>query len=294
MPRNTPKEQTICWINGKRCLPADAKLSIFDHGVLYGDGIFEGIRFYQHKSLLLNEHLERLRLSAKGIDLDLPYSTDELAQSIENLCQHATFSAGYIRLVVTRGEGALGLNPLGCGPANVFIILAELGMMPTDAIQKGITTIIAKTRRTSPSAIDPTIKSLNYLNNILAKQEANRAGVNEAILLNDDGNVAEAVAENIFIYTTGKLITPPCSDGALNGITRSVILRLADQAGISTVIRSISESELIAADEIFLSGTGAELVPVRLVNGVTIKQCPGPIFIALQNHYTDFIRQQCH
>ena len=285
-------QNSLCWINGNQCNPEDATLSIFDHGVLYGDGVFEGIRFYHHKPLLLNDHIERLFASADSIEITIPYTAAELINAMTNLCEQASFSHGYIRLVVTRGTGAIGLNPIGCGPANVFIIVTELNMMPANAIHQGITTIIATTRRISPSAIDPRIKSLNYLNNILAKQEANRANVDEAILLNDQNNVAEAVAENVFIVHKGRLITPPCADGALNGITRKTILALAQESETPYDISSISKATLFAADEVFLTGTGAELIPVRSINGRLISQCPGQIFSKLQSLYADLIKQQ--
>ncbi|OUR89483.1 branched-chain-amino-acid transaminase [Gammaproteobacteria bacterium 42_54_T18] len=279
-------------MNGNQCNQEDATLSIFDHGVLYGDGVFEGIRFYHHKPLLMHDHIERLFASANSLEIVIPYTTAELISAITNLCEQALFSHGYIRLVVTRGVGAIGLNPIGCGPANVFIIVAELNMMPANAIHQGITTIIATTRRISSSALDPRIKSLNYLNSILAKQEANRTNVDEAILLNDQNNVAEAVAENVFIVHKGKLITPPCDDGALNGITRKTILALAQESGIPYDIASIPEATLLASDEVFLTGTGAELIPVRSINGKLIPQCPGQIFSKLKVLYTGIIEQQ--
>ena len=283
---------TLCWMNGHPCKPEDATLSIFDHGVLYGDGVFEGIRFYNHKPLLINDHIERLFSSADRIEITIPYTADELIKAIASLSEQTSFSHGYIRLVVTRGVGAIGLNPIGCGPANVFIIATELTMMPAQAVQNGINTIIATTRRISSSALDPRIKSLNYLNNILAKQEANRANVDEAILLNDQNNVAEAVAENVFIVHKGYLITPPCDDGALNGITRKTILALAHKSGTSCRVSSISEAALLAADEVFLTGTGAELIPIRSINGKLMPQCPGPTFSKLQTLYANFIEQQ--
>ena len=270
----------------------EATLSIFDHGVLYGDGVFEGIRFYERNPFLLADHLDRLLSSADGVEIPIPYSSSQLTDAINALCQETDFASGYIRLVVTRGEGALGLNPIGCGPANVFIILAELAMMPANAIRDGISTIIAKTQRTSASALDPRIKSLNYLNNILAKQEANRAGVDEAILLNSDGNVAEAVAENIIIATDGELITPPCIDGALDGITCRTILALAQKAGIRCSVESIPKTMLLNADEVILTGTGAGLVPVRSINGLSVKQSPGKLFTQLNELYSHFIDQR--
>jgi branched-chain amino acid aminotransferase len=283
---------TLCWMNGNQCPPEDATLSIFDHGVLYGDGVFEGIRFYNHNPLLINDHIERLFASANSIEITIPYTAAELISAMTDLSEQASFSDGYIRLVVTRGIGPIGLNPIGCGPANIFIIATELTMMPAQAVRDGINTIIATTRRISSSALDPRIKSLNYLNNILAKQEANRAHADEAILLNDQNNVAEAVAENVFIVHQGKLFTPPCDDGALNGITRKTILSLAQESGIPYEVSSIPEATLFTADEVFLSGTGAELIPVRSINGTLIPQCPGPVFTKLERLYADFIQQQ--
>lgn len=286
---------TLCWLNGCQCNPENATLSIFDHGVLYGDGVFEGIRFYNNRPLFLGDHIERLFASANSLEIPIPYTATKLIDAIKGLTKQASFSHGYIRLVVTRGVGPIGLNPIDCGPANVFIIATELNMMPAQAAQNGINTIIATTRRISSTAINPRIKSLNYLNNILAKQEANRASVDEAILLNDQNNVAEAVAENIFIAHQGKLITPPCNDGALNGITRKTIIALAQASGIPCDISSISEATLFTADEVFLTGTGAELIPVRSINGTLMPQCPGPIFSKLQKLYADIIeRNTCN
>lgn len=283
---------TLCWLNGEQCLPANATISIFDHGVLYGDGVFEGIRFYNHQPFLLNQHLARLQRSAHHIELDIPFSNEKLTETINTLCLQAEFAAGYIRLVITRGKGGLGMNPKNCHEANTFIIVAELEMMPPEASNAGISTIIAKTQRISSSALDSRTKSLNYLNNILAKQEANAANADEAILLNSQGNVAEASAENLFIVKDDCLITPPCQDGALEGITRGTLLFLADKMGIPTEIRSIPAASLLTADEVFLCGTGARIVPVRCIDEIETANCPGPIFNQLNLSYSHFVDEQ--
>lgn len=282
-------QHTLCWINGQRCHPNNAHISVFDHGLLYGDGIFEGIRFYHHKPCLLDQHLARLTQSAAHIGLSIPYTHAQLTQAIGELCQDTTFHSGYIRLVVTRGEGSLGLDPDKCGTANTIIIAAELDMLPSTASATGISTIIAQTQRVSTKALNSRTKSLNYLNNIQAKREANAAHVDEAILLNSDGNVAEATAENLFMVQQGTLVTPPTTDGALEGITRGTLLSLANSVKIPTQIRSIPASSLFTADEVFLCGTGASVIPVRRINDHAIAQCPGPIFQQLKQSYDEFV-----
>ncbi len=280
---NESKQQPmpVCWLDGE-LMPADrAHIPVLDHGLLYGDGVFEGIRFYHGRAFRLDEHLRRLRDSAQAIALTLPHSQDVLAQAV-----HATIAAygapsGYVRLVVTRGSGPLGLDPSPCTQPRVIIITAPLQLVDERQRRQGIRLIIAATRRLPPDGLDPRIKSLNYLNHILARMEATRAGAQEAILLNGAGKVTEGSADNVFCVRRGRLYTPPVTDGALDGITRRCILELASSLHLPADEASLTAFDLYTADEVFLTGTGAELIPVREIDGRRLAACPGPIFTRL-------------
>ncbi len=276
---------TQCWINGDFVAPEEAKISVFDHGLLYGDGVFEGLRFYQNRIFRLQDHLQRLFDSAAAICLSIPYTEQELTQALEKLVDSYGGENGYIRLVVTRGSGALGIDPRLCDKPNTIIIAEELSMVPEATLNKGARLIIASTRRLSPDGLDPRIKSLNYLNHILARIEANQAGADEAILLNNQGYVTEGSADNIFMVKNGRLLTPPVTDGALAGITRQAIIDLALAEGIPFQEHSLTPYDLYGAEECFLTGTGAELIPVREIDGRLVKNCPGGIFIQLQQGF---------
>lgn len=282
--------QTIVWMNGQLVDANSATISVFDHGLLYGDGVFEGIRFYNKRPFRLAEHLLRLRQSACAIMLTIPYNDAELADAIDNMIAAYHEEDGYIRLVATRGKGPLGINPATCDKPQVFMITAAIQLTSAAAKQKGLKTIIASTRRMQSDMIDSRIKSLNYLNSILAKIEANHAGADEAIMLNTNGKVAEAAAENIFIVTGGILVTPPVTDGALSGITRGVVIELAKRENITTKEISLAPYDIYNADEVFLTGTGAELLPVRSVDGRVIKACPGSIFQTLNRRFETLAR----
>lgn len=273
---------TLCWINDQLCNPEDAKISVFDHGLLYGDGVFEGIRLYQGQPFLLHAHLNRLMQSAAAIQLALPCNLRELEAKIREMVAHWQYPEGYLRLVITRGEGSLGIDPNRCDKANLVMILGQLQLTPATL---GMDVIIAQTRRTPQNSLSPQIKSLNYLNSILAKLEANNAEADDAILLNHQGNVAEASAANVFIYQQNGLHTPPIHDGSLAGVTRDVILKLAVRQNIKTVVKSLTPEELVNADECFFTGTGAELLPVRSIQNQQLKFCPGKIFCALQDAF---------
>lgn len=274
-------DQAICWLNGQLVPPAQARISVFDHGLLYGDGVFEGIRFYQRKAFRLAAHLQRLILSARAIALSFPYSIEELQLAINQVIAAAPFDNGYIRLVITRGEGALGIDPSSCHSPSVFIIADKLKMVSERVREQGARVMIASTRRLGPDGLDPRIKSLNYLNHILARMEANAAGADEAILLNSAGRIAEGSADNIFVVKNGELLTPPVIEGALDGITRQVVLELAEQLKIPAREVPLSPYDLHTADECFLTGTGAELIPVASVSGRDFPACPGPVFAHL-------------
>jgi len=282
-----------CWLNGCLVPPDTAAISVFDHGLLYGDGVFEGIRYYHGKPFRLRAHLERLDYSAHAIALPLPYHFDALAEAVRETVAAAGNPDGYLRLVVTRGSGPLGLDPRRCGQPNCFILASPLAMVSNEARARGARLIIAATRRLGPDGLDPRVKSLNYLNHILARIEANNAGADEAILLNAQGRVAEGTADNIFIVRRGELLTPPVIEGALEGITRNTLLELAAQAGIRAREAPLAPYDLYTADECFLTGTGAELIPVREVEGRPVQVCPGPVYKGLLARYREVISLEC-
>ncbi len=274
------------YIDGKYYDEGQAKISVFDHGLLYGDGIFEGIRAYHGRIFRLKEHIDRLYRSAKAILLTVPMSPADLAKAVVETCRENGVRDGYIRLVVTRGVGTLGLNPNRCHNPSVIIIAGKIQLYPQEFYEKGMEIITVPTVRNLHSALNPAIKSLNYLNNILAKIEANSAGCEEAILLNAEGFVAECTGDNLFIVQEGELQTPPLSAGALYGITRRVVLDLAAQAGVKTREMNLTRYDLFNADECFLTGTGAEVVPVVKIDGREIGSGkPGPLTQKLVTEY---------
>jgi branched-chain amino acid aminotransferase len=266
------------YLDGKFVDEADAKVSVFDHGLLYGDGVFEGIRLYDGNIFRLDEHLERLEYSAKAILLDLPLSRVELAMATCETCRLNGLRDAYIRLVVTRGVGDLGLAPWNCSKPSVFIIASRISLYPAEYYQDGLAIVTVPTRRINPAALPPTIKSLNYLNNILGKIEAKQFGALEAIMLNDQGYVAECTADNIFIVHKGEVITPASSQGALNGITRGTILDIAKEVNVPVREANMTRYDVWCADECFLTGTGAEVIPVTKLDGRIIGSGkPGPV-----------------
>ena len=284
--------QPACWLNGKRVAPQQAVVSVFDHGLLYGDGVFEGIRFYNGRAFRLQAHLDRLALSARAIALNLPYTPTQLADAVAETIAAAGVSEGYLRLVVTRGVGPLGLDPTRCHSPSVFIIADRLQLVSGETRSQGAKVIIAATRRLGPDGLDPRIKSLNYLNHLLARLEASHAGADEAILLNSAGRVAEGSADNLFIVRNGELLTPPVMEGALDGITRQVVLELAVELGIPHREIPLAPYDVFVADECFLTGTGAELIPVASVDGRLLEQCPGPVFTAVQAAFRGCVERE--
>jgi len=258
------------YINGKFRDEAEATISVFDHGLLYGDGIFEGIRAYHGRVFKLKEHIDRLFYSAKAILLTIPMSHADMSRAVVETCRANQVQDGYIRLVVTRGVGTLGLNPNRCNEPSVIIIAGKIQLYPPELYQKGMDIITVPTVRNLHSALNPAIKSLNYLNNILAKIEANNAGCEEAIMLNAEGFVAECTGDNVFIVKENQLLTPPLTAGALYGITRRVVLDLAVELGFKVAETNLTRYDLFNADECFLTGTGAELVPVVRLDGRVI------------------------
>ena len=262
------------YIDGKLYPPEEAKISVWDHGLLYGDGVFEGIRVYQGGIFKLDEHLQRLYESARVISLDIPLSFDALRQAVIDTVrvnlEEENWQDAYIRLVVTRGVGDLGLDPNKCKKPTVIIIVDKISLYPRKYYEEGLSVIVSSYRRPSADILSPRIKSLNYLNNILAKLEANLAGVQEAILLNDKGYITECTADNIFAVKSGCVLTPPPIAGILEGITRATVIELCRKLDIPCIERMLDIKDLLTADEVFLTGTGAEIVPVVRISGVPI------------------------
>jgi len=274
------------YIDGKYYDQKNAKISVFDHGLLYGDGIFEGIRAYNGRVFRLKEHIDRLFCSAKAILLRMPLSHGEIVRAVVETCRRNKIRDGYIRLLVTRGAGTLGLNPNRCKNPSVIIIADKIQLYPAELYERGMEIITVPTIRNLHSALNPAIKSLNYLNNILAKIEANNAGCEEAVMLNAEGFVSECTGDNIVIVKAGQVLTPPLSAGALYGITRGVVLELAREDGLSVAEPNLTRYDLFNADECFLTGTGAELIPIVKIDGRVIGTGkPGPITRRLVDKY---------
>jgi branched-chain amino acid aminotransferase len=274
------------FIDGKYYSERDAKISVFDHGLLYGDGVFEGIRAYHGRVFKLKEHIDRLFYSAKAILLKIPMSRAQLMKATVETCRVNKIRDGYIRLLVTRGIGTLGLSPNRCKRPSIIIIADKIQLYPPEFYERGLDLITVPTTRNLHSALNPAIKSLNYLNNILAKIEANNAGVEEAVMLNAEGFVAECTGDNLFIVKDGALFTPPLSAGALYGITRQTVIEMAEEAGLKVSEPNLTRYDLFNADECFLTGTGAELMPVVKIDGRVIGTGkPGPITRRLEEDY---------
>ncbi len=266
------------YLDGKLVDQADAKISVFDHGLLYGDGIFEGIRIYGGNIFRLDEHLERLEYSAKALLLKMPWTRKEIADATIETCRANNLQDGYIRLVVTRGVGDLGLAPWLCPKPSLFIIASKISLYPQEYYDNGLAIVTVPTRRINPAALPPTIKSLNYMNNILGKIEAKQFGALEAIMLNDQGYVAECTADNIFIVHKGEIITPAASQGALKGVTRSTIFDIAKELGVPIRETDMTRYDVWVSDECFLTGSGAEVIPAVKLDGREIGTGkPGPI-----------------
>lgn len=285
------KEAKI-YIDGKFYSEADAKVSVFDHGLLYGDGIFEGIRFYNGRVFRLGEHLDRLWDSARSICLEIPITKQSMTEAVLETIRQNHMRDGYIRLLVSRGVGNLGLNPKQCKTPSVIIIAAAIALYHENMYRKGLTVVTVPTRRCSPGALNPAVKSLNYLNNVMARIEADLAKADEALMLNDAGNVAECTADNVFIVKRGQIITPPVTAGALRGITRSVVFEIAAELEIKTLKADITRHDVFVADECFLTGTAAEIIPVVNVDGRSIGNGkPGPITMRIMTRFREMTRE---
>lgn len=263
------KEQLI-YVNGQFVRKKDAVVSVYDHGFLYGDGVFEGIRMYEGNVFRLTEHIDRLYDSAKSIMLSIPHSKQELSDLVVETLKRNNLLDAYIRVVVSRGVGNLGLDPSSCSEPQVIIIAEELTLFPKELYETGIDIVSVATRRNRSDVLSPKVKSLNYLNNILVRIEANLAGVSEALMLNEQGYVAEGSADNVFIVKNGEILTPPGYVGALEGITRNVIMDIARNLGLSMREQVFTRHDVYVADEVFLTGTAAEVIAVVKVDGRTI------------------------
>jgi branched-chain amino acid aminotransferase len=275
-------------------VPSDAaKVSVFDHGLLYGDGVFEGIRLYNRRIFRLEPHLDRLYASARALTIDIPLTRAEMVEALRATVRANRREDGYIRLVVTRGVGDLGIDPRTCPRPSVIIIVTDIQLYPAELYAAGIKVITSATRQVSHEAVDPRVKSLNYLKNILAKIDAQRAGAHEAIMLNAEGFIAECSGDNLFVVHGGALVTPAPQDGALEGITRGALLELAGEAGIPAREVRLTRFDVYTADECFVSGTGAEVMPVVEVDGRKIGAgTPGPISIRLQRAFRALARNE--
>ncbi len=277
------------WLNGKFVDEADAKISVFDHGLLYGDGVFEGIRIYNSKVFEHQAHIDRLYNSAKGIRLDIAMTKKQMMSAVEKTVETNGVIDGYVRLVVTRGVGTLGFNPFICNNASIFIIADNIQLYPEELYEKGLKIISATTMRNHPLAIPPQIKSLNYLNNILAKIEALDNNVPEAIMYNHEGYVAEATGDNVFIVRDGVIYVPPVEAGSLEGVTRQVVIKLAEAEGIKVVEKNLTRFALYICDEFFLTGTAAEVIGVVEIDSRMIGDGkPGPITKLLRKKFFEY------
>ncbi|MCS6955059.1 MAG: branched-chain-amino-acid transaminase [Candidatus Calescibacterium sp.] len=281
------------FINGKLLNKEEAKISVWDHGFLYGDGVFEGIRVYNNSIFKLDEHLIRLYDSARVIELSIPYTYEEMKNHLINTVkinlEEEKIENAYIRLVVSRGEGDLGLDPRKCKNPTVIIIVDKIQLYPKEFYEKGLKLIISSYRRPSADILSPRIKSLNYLNNILAKIEANNANAQEAIMLNQNGYITECTADNIFIVHNGKVKTPPAYVGILEGITRESVLQMCKELNIESEEVIIDVKDLLTAQEVFITGTGAEIVPIKQINNIEFNI--GKTTQKLIEYFPEFVRK---
>lgn len=286
-----PATELKIHIDGKLVPESEAKISVFDHGLLYGDGVFEGIRVYNGRVFKLTEHLERLYSCARAICLTIPVSIQEMEKATLETVGANGIRDGYIRLVVTRGVGSLGLNPYQCPKAGIIIIASSITLYPKEKYESGLQLITCATRRPAPAALSPQVKSLNYLNNVMAKIEAIQAGCEEGIMLNEQGYVAECTGDNVFIVKKGEIITPPISAGALDGITRQTVIELLKEMGIPCREAVMTRFDIYTADECFLTGTAAEVIAAVQYDRRSIGDGkPGPITRRLIDRFHEFVK----
>lgn len=282
----------IIYLDGKFVPEEEAKVSVFDHGFLYGDGVFEGIRAYHNRVFRLKQHIDRLYDSAKAINLTIPLSKEEMIEVVLETCRRNNLSDCYIRTIVSRGKGDLGLDPRKCPMPSVINIASSISLYPDELYETGLDVVTVPTRRNIPEGLNPRIKSLNYLNNIMAKIEANMAGVPEAIMLTQEGYVAECTGDNIFIVRDNIIKTPSTHLGALEGVTRNAVMELAEKRGMKVQEAVLTRYDLFTADEAWLTGTAAELIPVVRVDARIIGNGkPGPVFDTLLKDFRELVKQ---
>jgi branched-chain amino acid aminotransferase len=281
----------VCWLDGAIVDAREARIPVRDHGLLYGDGIFEGIRVRAARVFRLDDHLARFAAGAKALALDLPRPLADVREIVLATVRAHGAAEAYVRLIATRGEGPLGVDPIPCGPARLLCLVDSIALYPEEKRRRGLDLMTSSLRRPGPDVLDPRVKSLNYLNNVLAKLEARSRGADEALLLNSAGLVAEAAVANVFAVRRGELLTPPGTDGALEGITRASVLELAAQLGVPAEERTLGRYDLLAADEVFLTGSGAKLVPVASLDGARIgRGGAGPLTQKLMAAFDRFAR----
>ena len=282
----------MIFINDRLVSEEQAVVSVFDHGLLYGDGVFEGLRSYSGKVFRLDAHLDRLYASARAICLEIPLAKEVVAKAVNDTLTANGLTDGYIRLVVTRGAGSLGLDPNKTKNPQVIVIADTISLYPGEYYEKGLRIVTAATQRTQSAALSPRIKSLNYLNNIMANLEGLQAGCVEALMLNSKGEVAECTGDNIFVFRSGKLLTPPPDAGILEGITRGAVMELAAAAGIDCRESTLVRHDLYTADECFLTGTAAEVIPVVEIDGRKVGAgLPGPVTARLTREFHALVRR---
>ncbi|MDF1812321.1 MAG: branched-chain-amino-acid transaminase [Verrucomicrobiales bacterium] len=278
------------FIDGEFLPEKDAKISVFDHGLLYGDGVFEGIRFYNGRVFKLEEHIERIFDSAKAIHLNIGFSHADMCQAVIDTIKANELTDGYVRLVITRGAGGLGLSPYRCEKESVIVIASKITLYPAEDYQNGLKLVTCSTRRPAHDTLSPAVKSLNYLSNVMAKIEAIAAGAEEGVMLNANGLVAECTGDNVFIVKRGLIFTPPVSAGMLDGITRRVVIDLARRSGHTLTEQELSRYDLYTADEVFLTGTAAEVIPVRVYDERVIGDGkPGPVTKSLMEDFRKMV-----
>lgn len=279
------------YVNGKLVPPNEATVSVYDHGLLYGDGVFEGLRSYGGKVFRLEAHIRRLYESARAILLEIPLTREDMARAIQDTLAANELDDAYLRVVVTRGAGTLGLDPNRCSNPQVIIIVDTISLYPAELYERGLEVVTVSVIRNHPAALDPRVKSLNYLNNILAKIEGLKAGCIEALMLNQKGEIAECTGDNVFLVRSGVLLTPPSAAGILEGITRAAVIQLAEEVGIDVRLVPLTKHDVYIADECFLTGTAAEVVPVVTVDSRTIGDGkPGPITRDLKKRFHELAR----
>jgi branched-chain amino acid aminotransferase len=280
------------WIDGEIVDGAEARIPVTDHGLLYGDGIFEGIRVYRNRVFRLDAHMKRFEAAARGIALDLPGGIDAVRAVVLATVHAFGAEEAYVRLIATRGEGSLGVDPTTCTQPRLICLVDHVRIYPPDKLSSGLDLVTSSLRRPSPDVLDPRIKSLNYLNNVLAKLEARQRGADEALMLNAQGMIAETSVANVFVVRDGVLLTPPAVDGALEGVTRATVMELATTLGIPVREQTLSRFDFFAADEAFLTGSGAGIVPIRSLDARPIGAGrPGPVFEKVRVAFSEAVAE---